>query len=50
MFTQKEFAEKVRIIIDDYDTPIGATEEDMVKFKARRIMELAKIPIDLTRE
>ena len=50
MISQKEFAEKVREIIDDNNTPIGATEGDMIRFKTHRIMELAKIPVDLTQE
>jgi hypothetical protein len=50
MLTQREFSKKVREILDDYTTPIGATEGDMIRFKTHRIMELAKIPIDLREE
>ena len=50
VMTQKEFGEKVREILDDCNTPIGATEGDMIKFKTHRIMELAKIRINLTNE
>ena len=50
MLTQKEFAKKVKEILDDYETPIGATEGDMIKFKTHEIMKLANIPIDRRNE
>jgi len=45
MMTQKEFSNKVKEILDDYNTPIGATEGDMIKYKTHRIMELSQEPI-----
>lgn len=40
--TQKEFSKKVKEILDDYNTPIGATEGDMIKYKTLRIVELSE--------
>lgn len=42
MITQKEFSAKVKEILDDYNTPIGATEGDMIRYKTHRIMELSR--------
>ena len=50
MLTQREFAEKVKKIIDNHDTPIGATEGDMIRFKTHEIMRLAEIRVNLREE